>query len=239
MRGLLLNGKLYKLSITYTPYRTASARIAGDTVRIRIPYMAKDKRKLYKRLIEKIAKSVEKYGTRRSIDFREGMLFEAMGRRYMVSVLRSCNDGKAYAYVKDGSIVICTGEGTGSNANALAIKALSKDLLPCVSDIARRASKMLNTEVNGVRIRNLSRLWGSYSSRSKMVTINFRLLFAPQRIIEYVVLHEVAHSLFMDHSKDFWSVIERSMPDYRERRRWLRLNGNALAPDFQFGERKI
>ncbi|MBO4991041.1 MAG: M48 family metallopeptidase, partial [Firmicutes bacterium] len=55
-------------------------------------------------------------------------------------------------------------------------------------------------------------------------TINFtyRLWFAPEPLRDYVVVHELAHLIEMNHSERFWSQVERVMPDYRQRRRLLR-----------------
>lgn len=51
---------------------------------------------------------------------------------------------------------------------------------------------------------------------------------APFPIIDYVVVHELCHLRFMNHSKDFWALLESVMPDYPERREWLKVNGYKL-----------
>ena len=53
------------------------------------------------------------------------------------------------------------------------------------------------------------------------LNFNCRLLFVPDRIVDYVVIHELAHRRFMNHSKAFWKEVEKYMPDYKERKKLL------------------
>lgn len=65
--------------------------------------------------------------------------------------------------------------------------------------------------------------WGSCSSHSN-VNLSTRLLFAPPEVQDYVILHELAHLVELNHSDRFWSLIEFYMPDYQEKERWLKQN---------------
>jgi predicted metal-dependent hydrolase len=76
-------------------------------------------------------------------------------------------------------------------------------------------------------IRNQRTRWGSCSSTGAM-SFNWRLLLAPEPVLDYVVWHEACHLVVMDHSRRFWTLVERHLPGYREPRRWLRQNGAAL-----------
>ena len=76
-------------------------------------------------------------------------------------------------------------------------------------------------------IRNQRTRWGSCSATGAM-SFNWRLMLAPEPVLDYVVWHEACHLVVMDHSERFWSLVERHLPAYREPRRWLRQNGSAL-----------
>ena len=57
---------------------------------------------------------------------------------------------------------------------------------------------------------------------------NWRLILAPPEILDYVVVHELCHLTHMNHSKEFWGLVESVIPDYKNRRKWLKENGHTL-----------
>lgn len=76
-------------------------------------------------------------------------------------------------------------------------------------------------------IRNQRSRWGSCSASGAM-SFNWRLLLAPEAVLDYVVWHEACHLCVMDHSPRFWALVERHCPAYEEHRRWLRAAGSTL-----------
>lgn len=78
-----------------------------------------------------------------------------------------------------------------------------------------------------IAVRDQKTRWGSCSSRGTL-SFNWRLMLAPPGILDYVVVHELCHLRHMDHSKAFWECVETILPDYRERRRWLKEHGHEL-----------
>ena len=79
-------------------------------------------------------------------------------------------------------------------------------------------------------ISNAKRRWGSCTALGN-IYISWRLLMAPEEIIDYVVAHELAHLAEKNHSKRFWSRLGTIIPDCRKRRKWLRENGYLLVLD--------
>ena len=90
-----------------------------------------------------------------------------------------------------------------------------------------RAVEALGTRYTALTIRNQRTRWGSCSSTGAM-SFNWRLLLAPEAVLDYVVWHEACHLIHMDHSPRFWGLVERHVPDYAEPRRWLRRHGGTL-----------
>jgi predicted metal-dependent hydrolase len=78
-----------------------------------------------------------------------------------------------------------------------------------------------------VKINSAKTRWGS-CNRKGSVNFTYRLLFVPEELIDYVVVHELAHLKEMNHSDRFWSVVAQTMPDYKERRRQLREYENQI-----------
>ncbi len=78
-----------------------------------------------------------------------------------------------------------------------------------------------------LRISSARTRWGSCSSRGTL-SFTWRLMMAPVEAIDYVVVHELAHLVERNHSKKFWARVKEMMPDYRQRRDWLKKNGHIL-----------
>ena len=78
-----------------------------------------------------------------------------------------------------------------------------------------------------VTVRDQKTRWGSCSSRGTL-SFNYRLIFAPPGILDYVVVHELCHLTHMNHSRDFWNMVALVMPDYQSRKQWLRDHGKEL-----------
>jgi predicted metal-dependent hydrolase len=90
-----------------------------------------------------------------------------------------------------------------------------------------RATASAASTYSGLDIRGQRTRWASCSSNGRM-SFNWRLLLAPERVLEYVIWHEVCHLEVLDHSPRFWALLERRWPSYREERDWLKKNGATL-----------
>jgi predicted metal-dependent hydrolase len=91
----------------------------------------------------------------------------------------------------------------------------------------QRACALAGTSYAGLTIRAQRTRWAS-CSRSGAMSFNWRLLLAPEPVLDYVVWHEVCHLEVMDHSPRFWRLLASRSPGYREHQRWLRVNGVTL-----------
>ena len=89
-----------------------------------------------------------------------------------------------------------------------------------------------------ITVRDQKTRWGSCSSRGTL-SFNYRLIFAPPAILDYVVVHELCHLTHMDHSRDFWHMVERILPDYRIHKAWLKEHGEELNLEHHLEKRGI
>lgn len=97
---------------------------------------------------------------------------------------------------------------------------------PLVSRLAKSMGKEI-ASVNRITIRNQKTRWGSCSSKGNL-NFNWRLVMAPAEILDYVVVHELCHLLYLNHSRQFWQAVGGILPDYQKRRNWLKANGTLL-----------
>ena len=110
-----------------------------------------------------------------------------------------------------------------------------------VSALARSEADRLGVAYRRIRIGGQRTLWGSCSARGTL-SFNWRLVLTPPDVVDYVVVHELCHLLVPNHSRAFWSLVERHRPGWREQRTWLREYGPELlaftpAPDPSRGSR--
>ena len=114
-------------------------------------------------------------------------------------------------------------------------QALSKEEL---QELAAQAMKLIPQKVHyyaqiigftygRITIRNKRTRWGSCSSKGNL-NFNCLLMLMPDKVLDYVVVHELCHLRQMNHSKKFWKEVERYMPDYPNYKKWLNENGGAL-----------
>ena len=111
--------------------------------------------------------------------------------------------------------------GTG----ALGVECLSKQELDNIKDTFEKRVQfycdIMNVSVGRITIRNQKTRWGSCSSKGN-VNFNYQLYYMPQELMDYVIVHELAHRRQMNHSKLFWAEVEMVLPDYKVRRQALK-----------------
>lgn len=78
----------------------------------------------------------------------------------------------------------------------------------------RLVSQEINLPCNQISVRGQKTLWASCSSK-KNISLNFKLLFLPPHLVRYVLIHELCHTIHLNHSQHFWSLVEEKEPDYR------------------------
>ncbi len=104
------------------------------------------------------------------------------------------------------------------------LKLLARDRL--VESVSRHAAN-LGKEFGRITLRDTRSRWGSCSSEGNLM-FSWRLIMAAPEVLDYVAAHEVAHLERMDHSPEFWRVVDTLCPDQKQHRRWLRQQGNEL-----------
>jgi predicted metal-dependent hydrolase len=94
--------------------------------------------------------------------------------------------------------------------------------------VRNQAGKMLeNSLTPKIKVRDYKRRWGSCDHRGDL-SFNWRIIMAPERVMDYVVVHELAHLQEFNHSRRFWNIVEQEMSDWRDQQRWLSDNGSLL-----------
>lgn len=96
-----------------------------------------------------------------------------------------------------------------------------------IREKVRRYESQVGVETGVVRTKEFKSRWGSCTPYGDL-EFNWVIVMAPNRVVDYVVVHELCHLIHHDHSPQFWKEVERVMPDYKEHKEWLRGNAQNL-----------
>ncbi|MEJ7716900.1 MAG: SprT family zinc-dependent metalloprotease [Thermoleophilaceae bacterium] len=226
-------------SIEYTVRRSERARrarveVSAGGVEVVVPRrmalrhvapFVEEKRRWIERTLRRYEEAVRSLPAAR---LAHGGSVPLLGRELELSVL--VEPGRVRARVRlrgDRRLEVAVGE-PGPDALRKALepwyrRRAEAEIGPRLSAAAMRAGASYGRLV----IRNQRTRWASCSSSGTM-SFNWRLLLAPEAVLEYVIEHEVAHLAVPDHSRRFWALLAERCPAYREHERWLRDHGPAL-----------
>lgn len=114
-----------------------------------------------------------------------------------------------------------------NNLEKLDIELLNNMALMDIPKRVKTFAPIVGVDYGRITIRTQKTRWGSCSSKGNL-NFNCLLMAMPEEIRDYVVVHELCHRKQMNHSDKFWAEVEKILPDYKERRKWLRDNGEKI-----------
>lgn len=151
----------------------------------------------------------------------DGEMFFYLGQEYP---LRLVTDQKP-ALVMNGEFELS--QSTRSRAAALFITWYRQQARQVIGGRVEYFSHLYAFKPGKIRISSARTRWGSCSARGTL-SFPWRLVMAPIGVVDYVVVHELCHLKTLNHSHAFWARVEKIMPDYKSRRKWLKENGGKL-----------
>ncbi len=154
-----------------------------------------------------------------------------LGKQYILKC--SEGNGKRNKVRTEGATIIfeskkpVDAEKREEKTRKILINWLRKKAEDIINERVRKFQEIMYVQPREVKIRSYKARWGCHSGNG-VLTFNLFLVMAPLEIVDYVVVHELAHLLENNHSIRFWSQVERILPDYAQRRKWLKENGMIL-----------
>jgi len=226
-----INGKEFTITRILSKNRNARARLRDYNIVISLPsrWSIKDREKIGGELEQRAIRSIQKGTwnpeTNRKLQFFHGQKINAMGNEFTVIFVPSSRFG---AKIIDDRLEINIDYHDENKEKKISyyarreiIKKTENRLLNKIKDFNE---KYFQTQLKNVRIRETTSIWGSCSPHGR-ISLNFRLLLLPEEILDYVIVHELAHTKYRGHGPRFWGVVEKIIPNHKERRKWLRKNG--------------
>lgn len=161
-----------------------------------------------------------------SKEFVSGEAFPYLGRNYRLKVE---NGPFAPVKLRHGRLVAQVPEGSQQPhmiRNAI-IRWYKRQAEHKLGEKVKRFAPLVGVEPTGVNVRSFKSRWGSCTAKGEL-EFNWLIMLAPNRMVDYVVIHELCHLIHHDHSQNFWHQVARVMPDYQHCREWLREHSAAL-----------
>ena len=176
---------------------------------------------------EWIMKKLEEYQSspRKVKDYADGERFQVLGESYFLNVYYTDTE-KAKLNIENGKIEIVLPVRYANQDNTEIIKNMINKMYYMIAEREVEAAMEKMRKITGLapeeyRIKKVKTSWGSCSSNKK-ISINQDLMMYSRHAIEYVVLHELCHLKHMNHSKKFWALVEKYMPDYKDAEKELK-----------------
>lgn len=157
--------------------------------------------------------------------FTEGESFLYLGRLYSLAVKPFLPEG--LTWTNSGFIVR---QDLYASASDLFVRWYQHKAHQIITERVSWYARLYNFQPAKIRISSARTRWGSCSSRGTL-SFTWRLVMAPIEIIDYVVVHELSHLIERNHGPNFWREVEKIVPDYKQKRDWLKQNGHRLNLD--------
>lgn len=227
-----IDGKMVPIHIYHEGRMNSRVSVTKTGIHIRIPFITPDFEK--KRLVNQFVEWASKKIAEKNLHFdryriyQDGDKIEFYDQTYQITIATN-HSHECRIQLRDSQLLLNIdpyemGKQKDEIISKLIYKVLAKKYKPIITAWIHRLNNQFKIgKVNQVRIKNNSTNWGSCSNKGN-INISIRLLFAPEEVVEYVLLHELAHLQHQNHSKAYWELVDSICPNYKTHEDWLRKN---------------
>lgn len=149
------------------------------------------------------------------------------GKEYRLKILEDCRVRKSEIQIHQDEIVVIMKQKKLQLIPELLEGWYKEQIKNLIYNKLDYYNSFINRKISNVRIKNHKKRWGSCSNLGNL-NFNWRIILMPDEMFDYIVVHELCHLIHMNHSKEYWKSVERILPDYKEREKWIRQNGAKL-----------
>ncbi|HJJ05245.1 MAG TPA: M48 family metallopeptidase [Clostridiaceae bacterium] len=224
MNKVKYNSKIIEYEIVRSKIKNLYIHVRDNKVIVKAPIKMKqseiedivDRKKKW--IYEKINQNVVE-------NYKDGNTVKILGKDFLLQV-QFLKDIKPILELNESDVVISLPLERKNRNNTQIIKDLINNLYMKIAEKEVAMAMMVVTRIVGIkpnkyRIKRLKTAWGT-CTQNKNITINSELMKYDRQVIQYVVLHEICHLKYMNHSKEFWNMVEKYMKDYKEVRSRLK-----------------
>lgn len=234
--ALEVNGVSYPVKIALENRDNSSVRVGKNGVIIKLPSTL-NREELFREILrikmwakQKILENKDKFTPKPARIYADKDILNVGGHEYIL-LISFKEKASSSARISGNTISLVISSNLSEDAKN---KHISSLLSRCIASkrIGELKAKLhelntthFNQEIKKIFFKHNKSNWGSCSEQGN-INISTRLLFAPIDVLEYVCIHELAHLLEHNHSDTFWAHVEKAMPNYEEKKQWLKDNGD-------------
>lgn len=220
---VLYKDKLIEYEVIKSKIKNLYIHIKAGKVIVKAPSRARDKD--IERAVEEKKKWIYEKLENMNVDrYKQGSNVFLLGKVYPLKI-KFIKPNISNIYIENGNMIVEIPKKYKKEYEKI-IEELLDDVYMKVAekevDMAMQiVTRIVGIKPNKYRIKKLKTAWGTCTS-NKNITINSSLMKYDRTVIQYVVLHEICHLKYMNHSKEFWNMVEQYMKNYKEIRRRLK-----------------
>ena len=154
--------------------------------------------------------------------FYDGCFINFKGEKIKIKIVESVNQN----VLLDGKVLNVFFNNKNSKKN-LIINWLKHQSEVFLKDRVKLISKRIAIKYSSMKIKSYRSRWGCCDHKGRII-LNWKLIMCPKNVIDYVIIHELAHVRVPNHSRVFWNLVEEKDPDFKKNKNWLKQNGAEL-----------
>ncbi|MBU2637832.1 MAG: M48 family metallopeptidase [Nanoarchaeota archaeon] len=230
------NGKQYRLFISCEKRNSISIRIGKRGIALKMP-LHLDREERFREILKakqwarkKLEENPERFN-RQQREYKDGEMLKVGAEEYMLKI-QFAGKASSSARIDGNSLLLSISanlpkEEQNSHISTLLSRCIASRRLPLLKEKVHNLNQQhFNMPLSKIFFKHNKSNWGSCSMQGN-INISTRILFAPDDVLEYVCIHELAHLREHNHSESFWHLVEKAMPDYKEKIAWLKENGKS------------
>ena len=233
---LEVNGIQYLVKIHYENRKNSSVSIRRTRINIRIPSFLNREEKARQFLSmklwakKKLMENPDRFKPKPQKEYKDGDKLIVGDEEYTLRI-EPKDKKNSSARLKGRTIHLCISNNLSKkqqneHISSLISRCIGRKRLPRLQQKIEELNKQhFKQKLGKIFFKYNKSNWGS-CSRVGNINISTRLLFAPDDVLEYVCIHELAHLLEHNHSKRFWELVAKAMPDYKTKEKWLKEKGD-------------
>ncbi|HWP96706.1 MAG TPA: SprT family zinc-dependent metalloprotease [Syntrophomonadaceae bacterium] len=161
-------------------------------------------------------------------EYVDGERFLHLGTKYPLQISLISGSGAAKVELGQNLLIVQT-PNRDENIIKMAIETwYRQEARKVITERVEYYLPIIGKAPNRIVIKEQKKRWGSCSSRGNL-NFNWKTIMAPQSVVDYVVVHEMCHMVYLNHSREFWGQVEQILPDYRQQKSWLDHFGLSLS----------